>query len=246
MVDRVATRFVGGTPRVEGPDIPLNPIAENYTGVRYWDQERWLEIRGGGHNSPDLDSPVWSLWMEDSFGDPVPQGVRTNIREDVFAYWNDMVTAKDIPKLYAEAGFEAKEAFRITMEGKYNWLRLCAGHWKVRQLWMNCYRGWKKSYLKALAAASNVAIPPTPVDQAGPEGSVVIEIISSDDDGRVGSKRRHEGDDLRARSSKKQKGKEVPKSNFHPTPPLAKKPKAKLARVSTSLFLLDAQLLRNA
>ena len=96
-------------------------------------------------NTPS--APSVSSWMEDEFGRDILDAIRSNLRDDANSYWTDMYTKGEIPKPWGSTGFERKENFRIIMEGKYPWLRLCNGHWKARQVWINCLTQWKKTNL---------------------------------------------------------------------------------------------------
>ena len=249
----------GEISRAEADGIPLNPKQENYKGVRHWKQAPWLAAQRKS-SSKDSDSPIYSLFWEDEFGNVVSDEVKEAVRDDLYGYWTDV--HKECKKLtpreslgeltrYKDLGYKRKEDFRKIMEGKYPWLRLCAGHWKVKRLWMNHFRSWQKANFPTLPSDDQPANP----DDTKPKGATPINIssddseddtpndledmgpieISSDGDGSpTGSKRRRD-ETAEADSSPpkkhKGKGKAIDTSNFHPPRPV-KKIKAKVAKAS--------------
>lgn len=233
MVSHMSTNFVGSIPGVE-EGIPLKPVRADFMDVGFWKQEAWQEFRNGTRHNATNDA-VYSMFMEDQFGDPIPEGERAALREDVHKFWIDLTASGQTPGKYSATGLKISEEFRVTIEGKYPWLRLCEAHWKVKQVWRNCMTAQWNGAKKSKTVANN------PDDI---KNRVVIEITSSDESSPASKRGRD--DDSGAGPSKKHKGKEVAKPNFHPPQPLKKKPTAKVAKASTSLFPLDAPLLRNA
>jgi hypothetical protein len=229
MADRLSTKFVGKAPGDQ--DIPLEPLRVDYPCVPYWVQDDWLRLRGG--HGPDTDSPTYSIFMVDASGDPIPEGVRADLRTEVVTYWNQIFRKGITPLPYDDNDADILDQFRTRIEKKFPWLRLCEGHWKVKQVWKNCYGGWKKKRLSATPPITKIE--PAQID-GNLKNRVVIEVTSSDDNS-VGSKHGRE-EDLPVGSSKKHKGKEGAKPNFHHAKPAVKKLKAKVARVSVSLFSL--------
>jgi len=265
MVHHISTNFTGRIPGVETVGIPLNPKRLNYKRVRYWNFDPWQAIRNRS-KVKDSDSPILSLFFEDEFGELVSDEVKDEIRGDLYAYWTDMLNAKVIPGAYKSMGFERKEDYRKTMEGKFPWLRLCEGHWKVKQIWTNHISTWRKSNLPKEMTTKNKKTPgPDDTERTTP-----IEISSSEDDALsspddpkrktptettpdedhipTGSKRMRKGEDNSdANSSKKHKGKgkEIATSGFHPAKPQTKrKNTAKIAQVSNYLPLSIEGLLK--
>jgi hypothetical protein len=139
IAERIAANLTGEIPGIGTFGIPLNPKQANYIRVKYWPQSAWQVIRNGA-KVKDVNSSVLSLFFEDEFGDPVSAGVGEEVRGDLTAYWVDMLMEGEVPVHYSGLGLKRREDFRKTMEDKYPWLRLCEGHWKVRQLWVNHYR----------------------------------------------------------------------------------------------------------
>lgn len=240
MVNHFSTKFVGEPiPGVQAAGIALNPVQDDHRFVKFWKQEAWqMHRRGAGIE--DVDAPVLSIFMEDEFGNPIPEGIRRALRSDVYAFWIDMKTPVEG---YLETGLKIKESFRTTMEGKYPWLRLCEGHWKVGQVWTNCLISYsRRSKSKDADPKSQKKMAPTSAAPINRDGIPIIEVETSDGSASAGSKRGRE-DDSDDQLPKKHKGKEVAHS-FHPERPRRTKPKAKVAKVSTFSFLLAKYLLR--
>jgi hypothetical protein len=180
IADRLSTKFAGRTHGDQ--DIPLEPLQADYLGVPFWVQDEWLRLQGG--HGPDTDSLTYSIFMVDASGDPVPEGVRADLRTEVVTYWNQIFQKGITPLPYDDNDADILDQFRTRIEKKFPWLRLCEGHWKVKQVWKNCYNNWKKKHLKA--APPIAKIEPTQID-GNLKNRVVIEVTSSDDSS-VGSK----------------------------------------------------------
>jgi len=144
-------------------------------------------------------------------------------------------------------GFTIKEEFRLILEGKYPFLRLCEGHWKVGQLWINNFTNWERN---------NPILISSDDDEASSGGCKQNHSVgnqtnsggrkqghSNDNKAGYGGRKRgrsSDDDDDEELESKKQKGKEVATSNFHPPRPKPKKVTVGVARVCNLLFLLLA------
>ena len=171
MVDHISTRFVGPIRGVKEPGLSLKPTRGEYPKVRNWYQSDWLGSKPSktnkspGHPSnpgtPDSSEHHRSSFMEDQFGQPIPEATRKALRADVAAFWIDMIKAGDTPENWTDTGLKTRETFRTTMEGKYSWLRLCEAHWKIEQTWKNCFTSWKTSHLPAPTATTAEPKPPT-------------------------------------------------------------------------------------
>lgn len=225
MIKKVSICFAGEIPGIKTSDIPLNPRREDFPLVNHWDGTIWAGTRNG--TIPNLtDLPTLSLFLEDEFGRPIAKNVKKSLLGDITAFWNEMISEGKTLTTFSKANFTTKESFRTLLEGKYPWLRLCEGHWKVNQLWVNYYTqrtSTSKSKPKTLPDG-------TPVP--------VIEIDTSDSGSSTGSKRGRE-DITVLMPSKKHKGEQLDNSPPHPIQLQPKKSKAKVAKVSTVSFLLD-------
>lgn len=269
------TRPTGEIPDISSPRIPLNPREGNYS-LKYWHQASWQVIKNRAGPDADMSdnedsaSSILTLFFETESGQPVASDAKDEVRKDLAAYWVDMLLSGERPTTYAGLGLKRREHYRITMEDKFPWLRLCDGHWKVRQIWINYF---KPKRIQDLIIKYEI-----PMDVSGdtPESPIVISgssdagsppgqkktppppiDISSDTEGssptpglRVssGTKRQHEGGNyLGDGPSKKSKGKEkaVAGSDFHPARPKPrKKVNARVGMVSEHPPLLTKRLLK--
>ena len=168
--------------------------------------------------------------MEDELGRPVTDEIKDEVRGDLHGYWTDVHKTGELLTRHKDLGFKRREDFRKTMEDKHTWLRLCEGHWKTRQLWINHFGTWRKTHMPAPPPGTPIEISDEDNTPNGP-----IEVSSDGDLASTSPKRRREDDgESDPGPSKKQKGKakEVPTSNFHHARPQAKKTNAKVAKVA--------------
>lgn len=70
LVSHILSKFAGEIPGIQLADIPLNPNKKDFRGVQFWKEETWLAIQAGSAAN-DTNSPTYSLWMEDRFGNPI-------------------------------------------------------------------------------------------------------------------------------------------------------------------------------
>ncbi|KAF9784617.1 hypothetical protein BJ322DRAFT_1109326 [Thelephora terrestris] len=186
----IAVSSTGEIPGIGTFGIPLNPKEIHYKNLKYWPQSAWLAVRRKA-KPKDCKAPVLSLFFEDESGKMVSDEVKEEVRGDLAAYWVDMLQEGHVPVHYSGLGLKRREDFRLTMEGKYPWLRLCEGHWKVRQLWVNHY---KKTWIAAIIDND----PELKIKFANhPLAPIVVEIITDSEDSQPPRKR--------ARASSKEK-----------------------------------------
>jgi hypothetical protein len=72
-------------------------------------------------------------------------------------FWNDRIRAdgRSPPLNWSSAGETLRNAFRDFLESKFFYLRLCAGCWKVEELWKRNYHSWLRSFERRTANASS-------------------------------------------------------------------------------------------
>ena len=205
--------FTGQAAQIETSSIPKDPKKEDFPGVNSWNQGPWLEIRAGT-KTKEVDSPVISLFYEDEFRNPISDEVKEQVRGDIAAYWINMIREGETLTHYHSLGFKRREHYRVTMEEKYPWLRLCEGHWKVKQIWIN---HWKKNRVPSPATNNKKAKTPIEISSDTEDSSPApnepvqhtpIELSSDEDTISAGSKHRCEGENRSdSNSLKKLKGK---------------------------------------
>lgn len=208
---RVAGPLPGGTEPSRRVDIPLNPVKEDWPLVNWWYKSPYLQRRSGAvKNTTSI--PTLSTFIEDERGQPVDNEVRDTLFKDMRGFWNDRKDKNPPLTNWGNTGAEVSEEFRKLLEGKYPFLRLCSGHWKVAQLWSNYFSSWEKT-------------------------SLVIDISSDlDEESSVGIKRKktdqeEDDDDDEVHKRRKAKGKGVARPQ-----PKAKKLRAKAGKVSNTFF----------
>lgn len=227
-------------PGVNTSNIPLHPRKEDFKHVRFWANKPWQKLRNNV-KSDDLKLPIFSMFMEDEFGREISEDIKDTLRGDLGSYWSDIHDSGEILYNYTELGHHRKEHFRMTFESKYPWLRLCDGHWKVNQLWINYFGKWRKrgAPTRDSSDTSNVLGDKTPSPN-DPKEKTPIEISSDLENVPAGFKRgREDNQDPQGASAKRHKGKrrEVEHFDFHPPRPQPKKVNAKIAKVSVFVLL---------
>ena len=80
---------------------------------------------------------VYSIFLEDEFGELIPSAVQDSVRDNATSFWNGMHNAGNTLQTFSHTSLEVKDKFRSTLEGKHPWLRLCEENWKVNQVWRN-------------------------------------------------------------------------------------------------------------
>jgi hypothetical protein len=170
------------------------------------------------------------IYLEDEFGQPVLSEIKDELLADVRGFWADQLRKGKEDELVplTKLGFAMREEFRLTFEEKFPWLRLCAGHWKVFQLWINHFGSWRKHNMKPKVEVGPIII----IDS---DDASVGQKRGSTDEGDAEAPKRHKGDQVVA--SKQDKGKQVATSGFRPPRPKSKPTKV-TAKVSNLSFLV--------
>ena len=244
MIQHISTKFVGQIPGADPSDIPLNPKRADYKDVVYWARKPWMSIRNRT-TVKTMDAPVLKLFLEDEFGNPMPEDIKDEVLKDTRGFWKDELTAGrgEMLTCYSDLGFKMRNDFRVLLEGKYPWLRLCDGHWKVYQLWINYFSSWKDTNMPSSA----IVISSDEGEGEDGKGSSADGKRSQEnnEDGPTGAKRGRENDNEGADPSKrhKGKGKAAVTPDFHPPKPKRGKVKANVAKVSKCPFWLARCLL---
>ena len=227
MVEHISQKFIGPIPgRSKAADIPLNPQQENFPKVKYWQPELWNALRRGA-NSQDLDSTVFSAFMEDQFGRPIQEATRSNLCQDFGGFFTQLFNMDKMPNSFVRTDLTTRERHRIATEGRFPWLRLCDGHWKYQQTWTHALSGWKKHQLPKLLEMpypdADVIEVMTSLDDCAPKrgkAREVIKVATESESSSAGSKRGRV-DESTIESFKKPKA-AVQTKPFHPAKPKAR------------------------
>lgn len=70
-------------------------------------------------------------------------------------FWNDHIDDCNPPVNWSSAGETLRNTFRNFLESKFFYLHLCAGRWKVEELWKRNYHSWLRSFERQNANASS-------------------------------------------------------------------------------------------
>lgn len=211
-------------------DIPLNPLRINFPLTKWWFKDLYLNVKSGRATHMSATS-INSTFLEDPRGLQISPELLESLLGDVRGFWNDRKDASPPLCPWNKMGLRIKEEFRTLLEGKYPFLRLCEGHWKVGQLWINHYSAWERN--NPIVVSSD--------DEPSSRGR---KRNRSDDDEVSSGGRKPNHSDNEELEPKKRKGKEVATSNFHPPRPSAKKRGAGVIRVCNLLFLLPKRPLK--
>lgn len=227
---------------IAGGETPLSPkvLRREDFRTRYWNVASWREKRNNGKiKDSDINAPIFSIFMEDEFGVLVSDEVKDEVLDTLQSYWIDVHDSGELICNWKETGFRRKEDFLATMERKFPWLRLCEGHWKTKQLWINYFGRWKRSPSNKQSPVPGDSRDTKKKDSPPHERQETPIDISSDvSNGLASLKHGRDGDeDCEPAPSKRHKGKEreAAPSTFHPPRPQPKKTKAKLGKVRLSL-----------
>ena len=240
LIESISTKFCGPIPGVN-PSTPLNLTQADYPRVRHWQPEAWNLMRKGV--SRNMDSSVFSNFMEDWYGNPIPAVERGELHRDFYSFFTKIYNHSGTPQNYSNMNLTTREDHQRITEGKFPWLCLCDGHWKFRQTWTHALMKLKQNTLPKLVSARLAA---------HQEAGEVIELMSSEDnrprpgpgprqarvvidaltsDSSSGSKRGRDNEPA-IKSSKKHKA-AGPATLFHPAKPKAKgKQTIRFAQVS--------------
>jgi hypothetical protein len=93
-----------------------------------------------------------SCYMEDEYGQAIPESQRKAARHTAKLFWNGLLKRKTesgaplkLPSSGQKVDLDIREEFVFLMEDTYPWLRYCENHWKTDKLWSNHYPNWYKT-----------------------------------------------------------------------------------------------------
>lgn len=159
--------------------IPLNPRGSDWASkIPFWSKAAWKELKKKSKEPVRLDSSIASAFLEDEHGHAVSDEVLKSVYKDVRGFfadkYSDPETRGDLgPR--DKIGLRIGEEFRVLFEGKYPWLRLCDGHWKVQQLWTNVWSSWH----------TNQKLRSTPTSDDDKKVSIGVKRCATDEDDDV-------------------------------------------------------------
>ena len=153
--------------------------------VEHWGSAAYRTLRkkskqkeegGEGSESDKIPGGVYSCYMEDENGNPIPDTERDAARTRARTFWWKLHHRGLAPPKSGEIDADIAGEYVAFMEEGYPWLRYCNNHWKSMQIWRNHYSSWhtdRKKELAAKAAAEAAA--------AATEGDI-IDIDANEND----------------------------------------------------------------
>lgn len=111
-----------------------------------------------GLGSDDLNQEDGVLaFLERDDGKLISYDDKKQLYRAMRGFWNDRIRAdgRSPPLNWSSAGETLRNAFRDFLESKFFYLRLCAGRWKVEELWKRNYHSWLRSFERRTANAGS-------------------------------------------------------------------------------------------
>jgi hypothetical protein len=107
-----------------------------------------------GGDDPNQEDGVLAF-LEDDNGKLISYDDKKQLYCAMRGFWNDRIDGCNPPLNWSSAGESLRNAFRDFLENKFFYLRLCAGRWKVEELWKRNYHSWLRSFARRTAIASS-------------------------------------------------------------------------------------------
>ena len=90
----------------------------------------------GNLGSDDLNHEDGVLaFLEKDNGELISYDDKKHLYHAMHGFWNDHIDGCNPPVNWSSAGETLRNTFRGFLEGKFFYLHLCAGRWKVEELW---------------------------------------------------------------------------------------------------------------
>ena len=105
-------------------------------------------------DDPNQEDGVLAF-LEDDNGKLISYDDKKQLYRAMRGFWNDRIDGCNPPLNWSSAGETLRNAFRDFLESKFFYLRLCAGRWKVEELWKRNYHSWLRSFARRTTIASS-------------------------------------------------------------------------------------------
>ena len=106
--------------------------------------------------SDDLNQEDGVLaFLEKDNGKLISYDEKKQLYRAMRGFWNDHIDGCNPPVNWSSAGETLRNTFRDFLEGKFFYLRLCAGRWKVEELWKRNYHSWLRSFERRIAIVNS-------------------------------------------------------------------------------------------
>jgi len=107
-----------------------------------------------GHNDSNQEDGVL-VFLENDTGKLISYNNKKQLYRAMRGFWNDHVDGCNPPLNWSSAGESLRNAFRDFLESEFFYLCLCAGCWKVEELWKRNYHSWLRSFEHRAANAGS-------------------------------------------------------------------------------------------
>jgi len=107
-----------------------------------------------GGDDPNQEDGVLAF-LEDDNGKLISYDDKKQLYRAMRGFWNDRIDGCNPPLNWSSAGETLRNAFRDFLESKFFYLRLCAGRWKVEEIWKRNYHSWLRSFARRTAITSS-------------------------------------------------------------------------------------------
>ena len=106
-----------------------------------------------GGDDPNQEDGVLAF-LEDDNGKLISYDDKKQLYRAMRGFWNNRIDGHNPPLNWSSAGETLRNAFQDFLESKFFYLRLCAGRWKVEELWKRIYHSWLRSFVRRTAITS--------------------------------------------------------------------------------------------
>jgi hypothetical protein len=157
------------TPKPASHLIPLQQ--SDYPKVKHWVRKRGdnsqvsviklvdaysMSDDDGNLGSDDSNQEDGVLaFLEKGDGKLISYDDKKQLYHAMRGFWNDRIDGDNPPLNWSSAGETLRNAFRDFLERNFFNLLLCAGRWKVEELWKRNYHSWLRSFSRRTANASS-------------------------------------------------------------------------------------------
>ena len=120
----------------------------------FWSRSSWTKYcneteieKGNRGRSQAVDGiNVKMLYVVNRDGEPIDGHLAAKMRRVAWEFWKGLSIAGAAPKKWmTNVDLETAKRFRLEMQTQFEDLRLCDGGWKVDQIAIDYYSGWRKS-----------------------------------------------------------------------------------------------------
>ncbi|KAK7023655.1 hypothetical protein VNI00_016620 [Paramarasmius palmivorus] len=147
------SQLLKAIPSTSNP-APLQPSASANTSpppapketdcaCNFWTQAKFM-------SAYNAKTAISTAYLEDEQGQPISKVDRSLIYNAAYAFWNELAETRGIePPVWTKTSMTVRQNFYTYMESNFPKLALCAGHYKCKQVWLDNFNTWRRSYRKS-------------------------------------------------------------------------------------------------